>query len=83
MANDDDHHIRALEAAVSLAAADHTRLSFELMQARAAKAVADKALAAKIEKAAQVRRGELVNEPQDEIARKIIQAGRRRRGEIA
>jgi hypothetical protein len=67
--------IEMLEAQLGLSVADYTRLSWELTQARAAKAVEDKALARKIERAAQVRRGEVVNEPTDETARKIIQAG--------
>ena len=73
--------IKLLEAQLAHCVGDYTRLSWELTKARAVQAVADKALAAKIDKATRVRRGQHVDEPTDATARAIIAAGRRRRGE--
>jgi hypothetical protein len=77
-----DDLIAALEIRVARAVADHTRFSWDLTLAKAARAKQAAATAAAIERAAQKRQGKLVDLPSDPVAKAIIQAGRRRRGEI-
>jgi hypothetical protein len=62
--------------------ADYTRLSWELTQARAAKAVADKSVAAAIIAAGKKARAPIDPlEPTDPTARRIVEISRRIRGE--
>jgi PIN domain nuclease of toxin-antitoxin system len=83
MADDSEHDdlISALEIRVARAVADHTKFSWDLTLAKAAKAKKAAATAAAIEKAAMKRRCTLVELPDDPVARAIIAAGMKRRNE--
>jgi hypothetical protein len=74
--------IRELEIELAALEARHTSVHWELLQARSAKLKEDQAFAAAVERAAQKRQGKLVDLPENATARAIVQAGRRRRGEI-
>ena len=74
--------IQKLETELSAAAAKHTEIHYRLLQARAAQAKEDASLAAAIAKAGARRRGEVVDLPENAIARGIVLAGRKARNEI-
>jgi hypothetical protein len=82
MTDVDNEIIETLEIAVSRAAAEHTRLSWDLQLMKAKRAEKAAATAAAIEKAAMKRQGKLVDLPSDPTARAIVMAGRKARNEI-
>jgi len=75
--------IRELEVELSHLEAAHTSVYYELLQARSAKLKQDQAFAAAVERAGARRRAEIEDDlPENPVARGIVLAGRRRRGEI-
>jgi len=77
-----DDLISALEIRVARAVADHTKFSWDLTLARAQKAKQAATTAAAIERAGARRRAETFEMPSDPVARAVILAGMKRRGEV-